>query len=184
MRTAGSAGSSGTKRASFRGTGVPRRRAFVRLVALATTLVGALAASGAQSAPLRDSPPAATAPLQTHAMAAGHTTLRYNGTIKGLDAPFAVAINHLSRKIYVTEPNRHRVVVFDRLGRRRGTFGRAFLNRPGALAFDFAGNLAVLSTGAREIVWFRPSGVPLARSAVPASSRWDWPSNRSAAASW
>lgn len=168
MRTAGSAGSTGANRAFLRPVGVPRQRAFIRLLAVATALTGALPAS-AQSAPLRDSPPAAVAPLESLAMAAGHTTLRYNGTIKGLDSPFAVAINHLSRKIYVTEPNRHRVVVFDRLGRRRGTFGRAFLNRPTALAFDFAGNLAVLSAGAREIVLFRPSGAPLGRASVPAS---------------
>ncbi len=102
-------------------------------------------------------------------MAAGSTALRYNGTIEGLDSPFAVAVNHLSRKIYVTEPNRNRVVVFDRLGRRKGSFGEAVLKRPTALAFDFSGNLAVVSAGAREIVSFRPSGTPIARAGLPAA---------------
>ncbi len=136
---------------------------------MAAALAGAFPAAGAHGAPLRDSPPVSVVPLNPHAMTTASGAVRYNGTIKGLHSPYAVAVNHLSRKIYVTEPDRNRVVVFDRLGRRRGTFGGAFLRRPTALAFDFAGNLAVLSAGAREILTFRPSGVPLRRATVPAS---------------
>ncbi|MGH3993800.1 MAG: hypothetical protein ACRDSN_15230, partial [Pseudonocardiaceae bacterium] len=101
--------------------------------------------------------------------AARGPALRYNGTIEGLDAPYAVAVNHYSRKIYVTEPKRNRVVVFDRLGRRKGTFGASILKGPTALAFDFSGNLAVLSAGAREIALFRPNGAPIARAPIPAA---------------
>ncbi|MGI8945614.1 MAG: hypothetical protein ACR2GL_05170 [Thermoleophilaceae bacterium] len=102
-------------------------------------------------------------------LSAARPSLRYNGTITGLDAPFAVAFNRYSRKIYVTEPGRNRVVVFDRLGRRRGSFGASALQRPTALAFDFAGNLAVLSSGSREIALFRPGGRLIAKTAVPAA---------------
>lgn len=133
---------------------------------IALALAVAPAASGV--APLRDfGRPAATS---TDARAAaGGPALRYNGTIGGLDAPYAVAVNHYSRKIYVTEPKRNRVVVFDRLGRRKGTFGASILKGPTALAFDFSGNLAVLSAGAREIALFRPGGAPIARGSVPSA---------------
>ena len=132
----------------------------------ALALAVAPAASGI--APLPDSARSAAASTDGRATARG-SALRYNGTIEGLDSPFAVAINHYSRKIYVTEPNRNRVVVFDRLGRRKGTFGSSILKRPTALAFDFSGNLAVLSAGAREIALFRPSGAPIARASIPAA---------------
>ena len=178
MKSAGSAESSGALSASLRHIDVPLRgvhalsaRARIRIspLIIAIALVGALPASAAQVAPLRDSPPPAFAPADARATAAQTAALRYNGTIKGLDAPFAVAVNHLSRKIYVTEPNRNRVVVFDRLGRRKASFGEGVLRRPTALAFDFSGNLAVVSAGAREIVSFRPGGTPIARAGLPAA---------------
>ena len=150
MERAGSAGSRGVQSG--------------RLLPMATVLTIALTAPAAHGAPLRDAPPAEPA-----AAAAARSIPRYNGTIGGLDSPFAVAVNHLSRKIYVTEPKRNRVVVFDRLGRRRGTFGAAILRGPTALAFDFAGNLAVVSAGTDEIVFFRPSGRPIARTPIPAA---------------
>jgi len=103
-------------------------------------------------------------------LSAARPSLPYNGTITGLDSPFAVAINRYSRKIYVTESRKNRVVVFDRLGRRRGVFSAGALDRPTALAFDFSGNLAVLSAGSREIALFRPSGGLIAKARIPAES--------------
>jgi len=140
-----------------------------RLVRMMTTAAIVLTASAAQGASARDSTPEGPGPDGTPPASASGPTIRYNGTIKGLDAPFAVAVNRYTRKIYVTEPARNRVVVFDRLGRRRGTFGADVLRRPTGLAFDFSGNLAVLSAGAREIVRFTPAGKPIARSQMPAS---------------
>ena len=139
------------------------------MLTIAALLAGTLTASAAEGAPLQDSPPATAATAHVRSAADRSSTLRYNGTIEGLDGPFAVAINRYSRKIYVTEPRRNRVVVFDRLGRRKGTFGASVLRGPTALAFDFSGNLAVLSTGTREIVLFRRGGAPIARARIPAS---------------
>ena len=148
---------------------VPPIRSRGRLPATVIALAIALTASTAEGAPLKDSPPGDRGSTDAATTAASGSTLRYNGTITGLDSPFAVAVNHYSRKIYVTEYNRNRVVVFDRLGRRKGTFGAAILRRPTALAFDFSGNLAVLSAEAREIALFRPSGTLIGRARVPAS---------------
>lgn len=119
--------------------------------------------------PLSDSRPTGTG-QELARQAAERATLPYNGTIRGLDAPYAVAFNHYRRTIHVTEPRRNRVVVFDRLGRRRGAFGSGVLNRPTALAFDLSGNLAVLSSGSREIVLFRRGGGVIARAPIPAMS--------------
>lgn len=171
MRRAGPAESSGAQSTSPRPLDIslPGARTLIWLLGMAAALGGALSASRAEGAPLRDPPRGAVDPADARATAtAGSAALRYNGTIRGLDAPFAAAVNRLSRKIYVTEPNRNRVVVFDRLGRRRGSFGAGLLRRPTALAFDFSGNLAVVSAGAREIVLFRPGGTPIARADLPA----------------
>jgi len=146
------------------------RSSFARatLPAFLLLLAGTSAGSAAEPGPLRDSlPPAAGA---HEARLSARPSLPYNGTITGLDAPFAVAVNRYSRKIYVTESRRNRVAVFDRLGRPRGTFGSTVLNRPTALAFDLAGNLAVLSAGSREIVQFRPGGTLIAKARMPAGS--------------
>lgn len=142
--------------------------ASVSLLVVTTALATGPDALGAERTPLRDS--RAAAARLTDARAAGaRSTPGYNGTITGLDSPYAVAVNRYSRKIYVTEPGRNRVVVLDRLGRRKGTFGAAVLKLPTALAFDLSGNLAVLSARAGEIVSFRPNGTLIGRSRIPAS---------------
>ncbi len=143
------------------------RPAVPRGIALALTAL-ALATcpssvAAATRTPLRDAPPAGPAVTA----AAARTSLPYNGTIKGVDAPWAVAVNRYSRKIYVTELGRNQVAVFNRLGEPRGALGQGVLIRPTALAFDFLGNLAVLSAS-RQIALFRPNGSLLARGPVPA----------------
>jgi len=142
------------------------------------------AAHPVAAAPLRDSGPSsspsagAAAPARTSA--SGRP--RYNGTIERVDAPFGVAFNHYSRKIYVTESRRNRIAVFDRLGRRVSTFGERVLTRPTAIAFDFFGSVAVLSAGSREIALFTPGGRLITKFGVPAAAplglAYDMPSRR------
>ena len=144
-----------------------QRAPVLRGIALALAAIALAAcptsvAAGTRT-PLRDAPPAGP----TVSAAAARTSLPYNGTIKGVKAPWAVAVNRYSRKIYVTEFGRNRVAVFNRLGEARGAFGQGVLNRPTALAFDFLGNLAVLSAS-RQLALFRPNGSLLARVPVPA----------------
>ena len=160
--------------ATIRAGSASRRRVRSALTRAATPAflllaAGAPAGYATERAPLRDLP---AAPGGSHeaGLSAARPSLPYNGTITGLDAPFAVAVNRYSRKIYVTESRRNQVAVFDRLGRPRGVFGAGALNRPTALAFDFSGNLAVLSAGSREIALFRPGGTLIAKAPMPAAS--------------
>jgi hypothetical protein len=55
------------------------------------------------------------------------------------------------------------------LGRRTGTLGEGVLDRPTGLAFDFLGNLAVVSAGSREIAVFTPRGRLILKAPVPAA---------------